>query len=93
MRILLARRRPATLVLAYARNVRSNGFASRLRQWARRIQRDVTALYLAAIDARVPWSAKAVEMAVAAYALSPSVGTHERGGRAGSRTGPSSIVL
>jgi uncharacterized membrane protein YkvA (DUF1232 family) len=52
-------------------NVRSNGSASRLRQWARRIKRDVTALYLAALDARVPWYAKAVAIAVAAYALSP----------------------
>lgn len=52
-------------------NVRSNGFASRLREWARRIKRDVTALYLAATDQRVPWYAKAAAMAVAAYALSP----------------------
>jgi len=52
-------------------NVRRDASASRLRQWARRIKRDVTALYLAATDARVPWYAKAVAMAVAAYALSP----------------------
>jgi uncharacterized membrane protein YkvA (DUF1232 family) len=45
--------------------------ASRLRQWARRLKRDVTALYLAAGDPRVPWYAKAVAMVVAAYALSP----------------------
>ena len=50
---------------------RRDGVASRLRQWARRIERDVTALYLAANDPRVPWYAKAVAMAVAAYALSP----------------------
>jgi uncharacterized membrane protein YkvA (DUF1232 family) len=52
-------------------NVRGDGLASRLRQWARRIKRDVTALYLAATDPRVPWYAKAVAMAVAAYAVSP----------------------
>ena len=44
---------------------------SRLRQWARTIKRDVIALYLAARDPRVPWHAKAVSAAVAAYALSP----------------------
>jgi uncharacterized membrane protein YkvA (DUF1232 family) len=39
--------------------------------WARRIKRDVHALYLAARDPRVPWHAKVVAIAVAAYALSP----------------------
>src|ERR1700676_879880 len=43
----------------------------RLRDWARGIKRDVHALYLAARDPRVPWYAKAVAIAVAAYALSP----------------------
>jgi uncharacterized membrane protein YkvA (DUF1232 family) len=43
----------------------------RLRDWAREIKRDVHALYLAARDPRVPWYAKAVALAVAAYALSP----------------------
>ena len=43
----------------------------RLRDWARAIKRDVHALYLAARDPRVPWYAKAVALAVAAYALSP----------------------
>ena len=43
----------------------------RLRDWARDIKRDVHALYLAARDPRVPWYAKAVALAVAAYALSP----------------------
>ena len=42
-----------------------------LRVWARGIKRDVHALYLAARDERVPWHAKAVAIAVAAYALSP----------------------
>ncbi|MCW5718177.1 MAG: DUF1232 domain-containing protein [Bauldia sp.] len=44
---------------------------ARLRQWARAIKRDVIALYLAARDPRVPWYAKALSAAVAAYALSP----------------------
>jgi uncharacterized membrane protein YkvA (DUF1232 family) len=43
----------------------------RLRAWARSIKRDVHALYLSARDPRVPWYAKAVALAVAAYALSP----------------------
>jgi uncharacterized membrane protein YkvA (DUF1232 family) len=48
--------------------------ASRLekvRAWARALKRDVLALYLAARDPRVPWYAKALALAVAAYALSP----------------------
>lgn len=43
----------------------------RLRTWAKSIKRDVHALYLSARDPRVPWYAKAVALAVAAYALSP----------------------
>jgi uncharacterized membrane protein YkvA (DUF1232 family) len=43
----------------------------RLKIWARAIRRDVVALWLAARDPRVPWHAKAVAAAVAAYALSP----------------------
>src|SRR5438874_13338984 len=43
----------------------------RLREWARLIERDVHALYLAARDPRVPWYAKALAAAVAGYALSP----------------------
>ncbi len=46
-------------------------FVGRLRGWARTIKRDVHALYLSARDPRVPWYAKAVAIAVAAYALSP----------------------
>lgn len=41
------------------------------RDWARRIKRDVVALWLAARDRRTPWAAKLVSAAVAAYALSP----------------------
>lgn len=43
----------------------------RLKAWARALKRDVTALWLAPRDQRVPWFAKAVAVAVAAYALSP----------------------
>jgi uncharacterized membrane protein YkvA (DUF1232 family) len=42
-----------------------------LKAWARALKRDVIALWLAARDPRVPWYAKAVAGAVAAYALSP----------------------
>jgi uncharacterized membrane protein YkvA (DUF1232 family) len=38
---------------------------------ARKIKRDVVALWIAARDPRVPWYAKAAAGAVAAYALSP----------------------
>lgn len=43
----------------------------RLKSWARSIKVDVVALWLAVRDPRVPWYAKAVAGAVAAYALSP----------------------
>jgi uncharacterized membrane protein YkvA (DUF1232 family) len=43
----------------------------RWKRWARQIKRDTRALYSAARDPRVPWYAKALAMAVAAYALSP----------------------
>ena len=43
----------------------------RAQRWARTIKRDVVALWLAARDPRVPWYAKAMAGAVAAYALSP----------------------
>ena len=45
-----------------------------LKRWAKNLKnlkRDGHALYLAACDPRVPWYAKAVAMAVAAYAFSP----------------------
>ncbi|AUC98465.1 hypothetical protein CWS35_32605 [Bradyrhizobium sp. SK17] len=44
---------------------------SRIRAWAGRLKRDGYAVYLASRDPRVPWYAKAVAVAVAAYALSP----------------------
>lgn len=42
-----------------------------LRTWARRLKHDIVALWIAARDPRVPWYAKALAAAVAAYALSP----------------------
>jgi len=41
------------------------------KQWARTVKRDAHALYLAARDPRVPWYAKALVVAIAAYAASP----------------------
>ncbi len=42
-----------------------------LQRWAQALKRDVVALWLAGRDPRVPWYAKAVAGAVAAYALNP----------------------
>ena len=42
-----------------------------LKLWARRLIRDVHAVYLAAGDPRVPWYARVLAIAVAGYALSP----------------------
>src|SRR2546423_12343656 len=39
--------------------------------WARAIRHDVVAVWIAARDPRVPWYAKLLAAAVAAYALSP----------------------
>lgn len=44
---------------------------ARWREWARRLKRDVYALYLAGRDPRVPWYARAVAVCVVAYAFSP----------------------
>jgi uncharacterized membrane protein YkvA (DUF1232 family) len=44
---------------------------SRIKNWARRLNRDVHAIYLASRDPRVPWPAKVLAIAVAGYALSP----------------------
>ncbi|QKK28666.1 DUF1232 domain-containing protein [Rhizobium indicum] len=44
---------------------------SKAKIWAKSLKRDIVALWLAAGDTRVPWHAKAVAGAVAAYALSP----------------------
>jgi uncharacterized membrane protein YkvA (DUF1232 family) len=42
-----------------------------IKQWARNVKRDAVALYIAGLDPRTPWHAKAVALAVAVYALSP----------------------
>ena len=57
----------------YASSHRQGGkvIFNRLKQWARSIKRDAHAVYLAARDPRVPWYAKLLAIAVAAYALSP----------------------
>ena len=44
---------------------------AKLKQWARALKRDAFAVYFAARDPRVPWYAKALGIAVAAYAFSP----------------------
>jgi uncharacterized membrane protein YkvA (DUF1232 family) len=41
------------------------------KRWARTVKRDAHALYLASRDPRVPWYAKALAVAIAAYAASP----------------------
>lgn len=43
----------------------------RAKSWARSVKRDAVAIWIAARDPRVPWYAKAMAAAVAAYALSP----------------------
>jgi uncharacterized membrane protein YkvA (DUF1232 family) len=43
----------------------------RFKSWAKLVKRDAHALYLAARDPRVPWYAKGLALAVAAYAASP----------------------
>ena len=45
--------------------------AGKMKTWARSIQRDAHAVYLAARDPRTPWYAKALAACVAGYALSP----------------------
>lgn len=42
-----------------------------IRAWARRLKRDVVAVYLAIRDPRTPWYARALGAVVVAYALSP----------------------
>jgi uncharacterized membrane protein YkvA (DUF1232 family) len=44
---------------------------NRLKNWARRMKRDILALYLARKDPRVPRLAKVMAMVTAGYALSP----------------------
>jgi uncharacterized membrane protein YkvA (DUF1232 family) len=58
-------------VSAVPRAETTGGAIVRLRRWAESITRDVYAIYLAGRDSRVPWYAKALALAVAAYAFSP----------------------
>ncbi|QFY59793.1 DUF1232 domain-containing protein [Rhizobium grahamii] len=44
---------------------------TKIKAWTKSLKRDIVVLWLAARDNRVPWHAKAVAGAVAAYALSP----------------------
>ena len=48
-----------------------NSMWARLKHGRALIKRDIMALYLASRDPRVPWYAKAMAMATAAYAFSP----------------------
>ena len=60
------------IVLAYLWRLVSGGrLGERVRGFARAMQRDVYAVYLAARDSRVPWYAKGFALLVAAYAVSP----------------------
>src|SRR5262249_51885315 len=44
---------------------------SHVKAWAQNLKRDSVAIYLASRDPRTPWYAKAIAVAVAAYAFSP----------------------
>ena len=46
-------------------------FMESWRLWAKSVRQEIYALYLASQDRRVPWYAKALAVAVVAYALSP----------------------
>ena len=48
-----------------------NRMLSKAKAWARRVKREVHAIYLAARDPRTPWYARAMAVLVAGYALSP----------------------
>jgi uncharacterized membrane protein YkvA (DUF1232 family) len=43
----------------------------KIKAWAKSIKRDIHALWLAARDPATPWFAKALALAIAAYAVSP----------------------
>ena len=43
----------------------------KMKAWARAMRREIVAVWIAGRDPRVPWYAKGVALAVAAYALSP----------------------
>ena len=55
----------------YGCDVPRMSLLQRATDWARSVKRDVVAVWIAARDPRVPWYARALAAAVAAYALSP----------------------
>jgi uncharacterized membrane protein YkvA (DUF1232 family) len=58
--------RPVAISLAWSRSALHD-----IKAWARRLKREVYAIYLAAQSPRVPWYTKCLAMAVVGYALSP----------------------
>jgi uncharacterized membrane protein YkvA (DUF1232 family) len=58
--------RLVAISLAWGRSARRD-----IKTWARRLKREVYAIYLAAQSPRVPWYTKYLAMAVVGYALSP----------------------
>ena len=48
-----------------------SGVIRRISEWARRIKRELVAIYLAIRDPRTPWYAKALGAVVVGYAFSP----------------------
>lgn len=55
----------------YVEGVRPSGLAQRWREAARRLKRELRAIYLAYRDPRVPWYARLFAGVVVAYAFSP----------------------
>ena len=51
--------------------MKHNSVLRKWKEWAKRIKRQITALYLAYRDPRVPWYAKLFIAVVVAYAFSP----------------------
>jgi uncharacterized membrane protein YkvA (DUF1232 family) len=49
----------------------ANSFWGQLKAWARRLEADTLAVWLAARDPRTPWYARVLAVVIAAYALSP----------------------
>jgi uncharacterized membrane protein YkvA (DUF1232 family) len=49
----------------------AKGLMLHIKSWARALRRDAHAILLASRDPRVPWAARLLAIAVAAYALSP----------------------
>ena len=58
-------------MILFDNNSVDNSLWNRLKAWARRMKRDILAIYLARQDPRVPRLAKIMAMVTAGYALSP----------------------